>query len=714
MNFSRKLVLLLSVCSSVLLQSCGGGSGEVQQQEVNAVDPQAPVASEDGCTGHCNNAQSKLTTSDVERIISQAVSEASARGVKATIAVVDRVGNVLAVFRMNGAEEFITISSTQGTGEAPLSGGLEEVNLIPDTLVAIAKAITGAYISSEGNAFTTRTASQIVQENFNPGEENTPSGPLFGVQFSQLPCSDFSTRFPDSDSVGPKRSPLGLSADPGGFPLYKAGVPVGGIGVISDGLYGLDKNINGFDSDNDEYIALAGSVGYAAPIERRADVITIVGKTGRFSDAVVANLNPTNGITFAELVQTQGDLVFVPGYYNGGVESPDEESNSQRTVIEGVAFGFDGSGVLPADESVFKNQDGNSLDAFIFSDVNNQNRYPAMDGTDSPGGLVSNRLTASEVQTILNEALAIANRSRAQIRQPQGSQARVNISIVDTNGAILAMARTRDAPIFGADVSLQKARTATFFSKTGESTSPAQQIRALSATRYAKPIEGEIDLSKLDTLPNSVELRQYVSDLQTFIGLPDALENDGQNVAFSDRAGGNLSRPHFPDGPGAGPHGPLSNPIGEWSVFNVGLQSDLIYNSVIQHVAFVLGVVPDVALNCTGNSGLDFDNLFQVESPISGLANGIQIFPGSVPIYRNNQLVGGIGVSGDGVDQDDMIAFLGLHNAGIILGTGIQNAPSEQRADKLDLPQQDIRLRYISCPQAPFIDSSETGVCNGI
>jgi uncharacterized protein GlcG (DUF336 family) len=46
------------------------------------------------------------------------------------------------------------------------------------------------------------------------------------------------------------------------------------------------------------------------------------------------------------------------------------------------------------------------------------------------------------------------------------------------------------------------------------------------------------------------------------------------------------------------------------------------------------------------------------------LQNGIQIFPGSVPIYRGNQLVGAIGVSGDGIDQDDMISFLGAHNGG--------------------------------------------------
>ncbi|XOV78035.1 MAG: heme-binding protein [Aestuariibacter sp.] len=701
-----KRILLLSWLLG-LLTSCGGG--QTVEQEQQSVDTTPPVAEQ--CTGQCADEASFLTVSDVQQIIAQAVAEANARDVSATIAVVDRVGNVLAVFRMNDADPFVTISSTHNTGLTALSGGLEQVNIIPDSLAAIAKAITAAYISSEGNAFSTRTASQIVQENFNPGEENTPSGPLFGVQFSQLPCSDFNLRFDGQIDAGPKRSPLGLSADPGGFPLYKAGTPVGGIGVIADGIYGLDKNINGFDEDIDEYIALAGSVGYAAPLARRADVITIVGKTGRFSDAVVANLKSSTVASFSEINNQLGQLVAVTGYYPAESMNPDD---TQLQIYAGKAFGHENSGIIAADSAVFTDSDGTPLDAFIFADNANVNRFPAVDAVDAPGGNEANRLTAEEVQSILNQALQVANDSRAQIRQPEGSQARVTVSIVDTEGTILGMARTRDAPVFGADVSLQKARTATFFSKTGESLAPAAQLRALATTKYVAPLPEPVDLSQLATLPEEIQLGDYVTQLQSFLGLTDALEALGQNVAFSDRAGGNLSRPHFPDGPAAGPTGPLSKPIEQWSVFNVGLQSDLIYNSVIQHVAYTLGVVPDVPRNCTGNSGLDFDNLFQVENAIAGLANGIQIFPGSVPIYRGNQLVGGIGVSGDGVDQDDMIAFLGLHRAGLLLNTGIQNAPAEQRADKIDIPEQDIRLRYINCPQAPFLNSSVTGVCNGI
>ena len=111
------------------------------------------------------------------------------------------------------------------------------------------------------------------------------------MQISQLPCSDISRRFngigPDP---GPHRSAIGFAADPGGLPLFKAGVTVGAVGVIADGVYGVDKVVidNDLDTDPDgnidEIIATAATFGYAAPRDRRADVITVEGKTLRFAD----------------------------------------------------------------------------------------------------------------------------------------------------------------------------------------------------------------------------------------------------------------------------------------------------------------------------------------------------------------------------------------------------------------------------------------------
>jgi uncharacterized protein GlcG (DUF336 family) len=49
--------------------------------------------------------------------------------------------------------------------------------------------------------------------------------------------------------------------------------------------------------------------------------------------------------------------------------------------------------------------------------------------------------------------------------------------------------------------------------------------------------------------------------------------------------------------------------------------------------------------------------------------NGIITFPGGVALYKDGQLVGGVGVSGDGVDQDEAVAFAGA--AGFLPGAGV-------------------------------------------
>ena len=716
-----QLTLLLAACGG---GSTGGGLSTLAPTAGSPTDQQSSLltASDGGCDGRCSENGQQLTQADVTQIIGQVVAEAEARGLPGTAAVVDRVGNVLAVFEMNDSAQVVTITSSHD-GSSPVLGGLEGVNIIPARLAAIAKAITGAYLSTEGNAFSTRTASQIVQENFNPGETNQPSGPLFGVQFSQLPCGDLVQRAEPGRSTtpGPMRSPLGLSADPGGFPIYKQGAPVGGVGFIGDGVYGLDRDISEFDDDLDEIIALAGTVGFDAPSARRADVITAVGKTFRYADWDTSFLvsDAGNAAPISASDDPRGQLVPVFGYYDG------------RTIGAGTLFGTPESGIAPAANDLFASSTGESLDAFILVDEAGINRYPPITGTDQPGNGATAPLSAEEVKVILEEALALANSMRAQIRRPLGSQARVSISVVDTNGAILGFARTRDGPIFGADVSLQKARTAVFFSGTGQgiTQSPADTLRGLPAPKYLAPVfdpeEVADDFSQqlvpalLEDSPLTApapEISDYVVAAQRFLGIPDALERSGAPSAFADRSGGNLSRPHYPDGVASNPNGPLSKVRGEWSVFSVGLQLDLVYNSMIQHVAHVTldGAVPDVSQTCPGNTGFDPDNLFQMQGAATQLANGIQIFPGSVPIFRGETLVGGIGVSGDGVDQDDMISFLGVHRAGLRLDQALNNAPPAIRADQIALPNNLPRLRYVSCPQTPYLDSDEDNVCTGL
>jgi hypothetical protein len=85
-----------------------------------------------------------------------------------------------------------------------------------------------------------------------------------------------------------------------------------------------------------------------------------------------------------------------------------------------------------------------------------------------------------------------------------------------------------------------------------------------------------------------------------------------------------------------------------------------------------------------------------------------------VPLYRNGRLVGAIGVSGDGIDQDDMVSFLGAHNGGLKVGGAIGNAPASIRADQLIVgPTAPARLRYVGCPFAPFLDNTDQNACQG-
>jgi uncharacterized protein GlcG (DUF336 family) len=668
--------LAFAITLALGLAACGGSSNS---GDPTGTAPPPPATNADsGCTGSCVNANSFLAAADVQRVIAQGVAEAAARQRPGVIAVVDRVGNVLGVYRMPGTPTTVRITSNRG-----VSGGLENLD-VPIELAAIAKAITGAYLSSEGNAFSTRTASQIVQEHFNPGEFNAPAGPLFGVQFSQLSCSDLMTRSSGAPGIGPNRSPLGLSADPGGFPLYKGGVPIGGVGFAGgDGTYGLDAAIGDRDLDPDELVATAATFGFAAPLDRRGDRITADGKTFRFSDVDFSDLSVAPGGTPALL---PSGFAAVPGYFDG-------------TVRAGTVFGSPASGIRP-DTTRYPGRD-----AFVLVDPSGAERYAPRAGTSGAGAL-----SAEEARVVVDEALGVVNRARAQIRRPLSTPARVSISVVDTNGTVLALARTRDAPVFGLDVSLQKARTAAFFSGSFAAAElqgriPVQYFAVALTPNAQAPTGAAI------TVAGNASISDYVTRLRDFLDRPTAL-GDGA-IAFSDRAIGNLARPYYPDGIISPQAGPLSRPFAQWSPFHDGLQLDLVYTSVAFGVVHYLDRL-GLALTLQGNP---LPSPFPDPPPgsctgLPRLGNGIQIFPGGVPIYRGNQLVGAIGISGDGIDQDDMTAFLGLHNAAARLGgSNLGNAPREIRADQL-VPDN-ARLRYVQCPQAPFIGSDEQNVCEG-
>jgi hypothetical protein len=201
------------------------------------------------------------------------------------------------------------------------------------------------------------------------------------------------------------------------------------------------------------------------------------------------------------------------------------------------------------------------------------------------------------------------------------------------------------------------------------------------------------------TVRETVDIDDYIDRSKALLGAT-AFE-DG--TAYSIRSISNIHRPFFPDGLSSAGSGPLNKEpdLNEWSIFSTGLQLDVSYNKIIQHVLFAAtGAGTDVNFSCNESA-----------TKPERLANGLQIFASGVPIYRDGELVGGLGVAGDAPEQDEMMAFLGLNNAGLVLESGVGNAPTEIRADQL--APDGYRLRYVQCPQNPFTDSDDENVCEG-
>jgi uncharacterized protein GlcG (DUF336 family) len=98
--------------------------------------------------------------------------------------------------------------------------------------IARAKAFTAVAFSSNENALTTRSIGALSQ----------PGAPLW--------------------QIGNSNAGDGIIEFPGGIPLYRAGVLVGGIGVSGDGV------------EEDENVAEAGAAGFETPVAIRVDTVT--------------------------------------------------------------------------------------------------------------------------------------------------------------------------------------------------------------------------------------------------------------------------------------------------------------------------------------------------------------------------------------------------------------------------------------------------------
>ncbi|MBZ5660414.1 MAG: heme-binding protein [Acidobacteriia bacterium] len=468
-----------------------------------------------------------LSASDITALVQAAAQAADPNTM--VIAVVDRAGRVLGVYRKPAAPTLVTGNF----------GSQVDANEL-----AVSLARTGAFFSNDQAPLSSRTVRFISGIHFPPGVTNAPNAALYGIENSNRGCT-LSTNYAAGQSVPPARSissattGLGIATgkadmvdsdpnavNPGGVPLFRNGSLVGGIGVA------------GVGPDVAEYAA--------------------------YSAATSNGFGPTPA---------------APGV----------------VFIDGVALPFVNQTTRPAGVGT------GSFSAALFVAGPSASPGPPPEGTlVAPAAGPLGGLSASDVTQIINNAVATANTTRAVIRLPIGSSARMAIAVADLDGTIIGMYRMADSTVFSIDVAATKARNMVYFS---------------GGARTAGDLTG---------VP---------------IG-----------TAVTNRTIGYGAQPFFPSGIDGSAPGPFFN----------------LYEQ-------------DVANPCTQG--------FQVAGPNQ---SGVVFFPGSVPLYRNGNLVGGLGVSGDGVDQDDFVAAGG--------SVGFE-APAAIRADQVVV--QGVRLPYLKFPTNP-------------
>jgi uncharacterized protein GlcG (DUF336 family) len=204
-------------------------------------------------------------------------------------------------------------------------------------------------------------------------------------------------------------------------------------------------------------------------------------------------------------------------------------------------------------------------------------------------------ITAAHVQTIIAQGVQQATETRAAIRLPLDSQTRMTIAVADETGEIVGLFRMPDSTTFSIDVAVAKARNVAY---------------------YANPAQ----LQPEDQLP----------------GVP-------AGTAFTNRTFRYLALPFFPEGINGAPPGPFSILNDPGTNPNNGLNTGApepasAFQSEFGHDAF--------------NPQTNFHDPYNILNQ-----NGIVFFPGSAPVYSGEVLIGGLGVSGDGVDQDDVVTF---------------------------------------------------------
>lgn len=453
---------------------------------------------------------------------------------------------------------------------------------------------------------------------------------------------------PDSygfvSGVFPSAQARGIATLPGGVPFFRDtngdGVGetlVGGIGVFFPGTDGTAV----FEQNFQAGVGQTENARNNAPKVLEAEFIAVVAAGGsNGGNGLVAGAKP-GGHPVADLDIPFGrlDLVGIQLEVIGptagilGLQDLIKFGNQNLGPLTGAINGTDQPVNMGGDLAI----NGQSVP---FGWLVTPHDGGDFDGTPGPD------ITAAEVEQIINAAVAEANLVRAAVRLPVSSRTRMVMSVTDTSGEVLGLFRMRDATVFSIDVAIAKARNTAYYADAAV-------------------------LQPIDQIP----------------GVP-------AGTAFTNRTIRFLAEPRFPDGIDAGPPNETFSilpDIADATGLPIGGQANgaaLVETNAPINISAFDSVLGNDAFHPNTNFRDPGDGLVGTGDPLTDRKanqNGIVFFPGSTPVYgANGQLIGGFGVSGDGVDQDDVVTFAGAQ--------GFLPPDAVTRADEVFVNQ--VRLPY--------------------
>jgi len=568
----------------------------------------------------------QLTEAEVEKLLERAAAVSSSED--AIIAIVDRNGRILGV-RVEG-------------GVAPeITGDPQLLTFAIDG--AVAKARTAAFFANNQGPLTSRTVEFISQSTitqreveslpFDTDPNSTGRGPGYvapvgvGGHFPpRVPLTPqvdlFAIEHTNRDSLdnpGPDRI-KGTADDillPGRFNIdfSQPGTKL----IFAPESYGAPFAANPRNATQNRGIAtLPGGIPLYRTENGRFELVGGVGvffpgKTG-FATEENSSLSTTYDPTKpdrtleAEFIafQTVGaapGIGFPAQTYSGippcpGFALPLDPAN-QRIDLVGVTLDIIGPGGLAGPSNLTKY--GQTLQP---GNPNSGTNVPVAPGEMFRAGLPVNDgwlveprngvgITAEQVRQQIEQGIAQANETRAAIRLPLDSRTKMVFAVADQTGTIVGLFRMPDATVFSIDVAVAKARNAAYYADAGQ-LQPQDQVQ----------------------------------------GLPPG-------TALTARTFRYLAEPRFPEGIDGRPPGPFS-------ILNDG-GADVFTGRQVGprlRASDFESVLGFDSFNPSTNFRANTDPANQ---------NGVVFFPGSAPIYLGGTLIGGLGVSGDGVDQDDVV-----------------------------------------------------------